>query len=367
MWNLAPESRPTAEVVELVQLLAGHRLDGTTVTALTADEAKKAWDALKPRYAADFTASNDRALAWARRGLDECEREKNWVGAVHHLDRLIAAEPTRTDLYLRRAAAHKTLREPDKALADYSKAIEQAKDRPDLWSARAAAYVEQHQWDKAAADYSKLIELSANDADAWASRGRAYAEQGQWDKAATDFGRAITLGREDTATFRDQALARLGAGDAAAYKKVCERMVKRFGNSRPAGQVLGWTCTLAPDALPDLKSVVQQAERAQADNPKSAAHLVAVAALLYRTGQFQPALLQLEKAQALRGATDAPTDWLLLAMTQQRLGRADEAKKWLDKVAKEPTAVRDVRTWQERLALALLSKEAEALVKAAKP
>src|SRR5262249_29852770 len=154
------------------------------------------------------------------------------------------------------------------------------------------------------ADYGKVIELSPNDADAWASRGRAYAELGQWDKAASDFSRAIAQGHEDPSAFRDLALARLGAGDVANYKKVCERIAKRFGNSRTAGQAVGWICALAPDALPDLKTVLQQAQRVQADNPKSAAHLVAVGALLYRTGQFQPALQQLEKAQPLRTATD---------------------------------------------------------------
>ncbi len=368
-WNLAPDSRPAAEVLELVQLLTGHRLDGIAVAALTADDDKKAWDNLRPRYPADFAPSADRQLAWARRGLEECQRQENWAGALRHLDRLIAAEPGRPELYLRRAAAHKALRQWDRAVADYSKAIDQARDRADLWSARAAAYVEERQWDKAASDYGKAAELSPKDADAWANLGRTHAELGQWDKAAGDFGRAITQGREDAATFRDQALARLAAGDLAGYKQICARMSRRFGGNRAAGQTVGWTCALAPDALPDLKPLVQQAERAQADNPKSAAHLIAVAALLYRTGQLQPALQQLEKAQTLRGPADAPTDWLLLAMTQQRLGRADEAKKWLDKAkqAQQPSTAGAGRTWQERLELGLLTKEAEALVKGTKP
>jgi WD40 repeat protein len=367
-WNLAPDGRPAGEVLELAQLLSGHRLDGLTVAALPADEAKKAWDALRSRSPADFTPSPERTLAWARRGVDECESQENWAGTVVHLDRLIAAEPGRADLYLRRAAADKALRQWDKAVADYTKAIEQGKDRADLWSARAAAYAEQKQWDKAAADFGKVVELTPNDADAWAKRGRAYAELGQWDKAAADFGKAIVLGREEATTFRDQALARLGAGDLAGYKQLCGRMSKRFGNQLAAAQLVGWTCSLAPEALPDLKPLLKPAERAQADNPKSMAHLLAVAALLYRTGQLQPALQQMEKAQPTRAATDAPTDWLLLAMTQQRLSRPEEAKKWLDKAtqAQAPTTVKEAQTWQERLEVALLLKEAETLVKGTK-
>jgi WD40 repeat protein/Tfp pilus assembly protein PilF len=368
-WNLGSDNRSLAELEELIRLLSGHRLDGVSVAALTADESKKSWENLKPRFPADFAASPERALAWARRGLDECERDKNWVGVIRHLDRLIAVEPGRIELYLRRAAAHKALHQSDKVIADYSRAIEQAKDRPDLWSARAAAYIELRQWDKAAADYHKAIELNANDPDLLAKRGRMYAELGQWDKAGADFTRAITLGHEDATVFRDQALARLGGGDAAGYKQVCGRMAKRFNNSRTAGQTVGWTCALAPDALPDLKTVLQHAERAQADNPKSAAHLITVAALLYRTGQFQPALQQLEKAQALRGPNDVPIDWVLMAMTQQRLGRSGDANMWLAKAAQagQVSTAREGWTWQDRLELSLLQKEAEALVKAPKP
>jgi WD40 repeat protein/Tfp pilus assembly protein PilF len=365
-WNLAPDALRVEDVPQFVQLLVGHRLDDITVTPLPADDAQKAWAALKARYPADFAPAPERALAWSRRGLDECERQQNWAGALGHLDRLIAAEPGRPDFYLRRAAAHKALRQWDAAVADYTKAIDVQKERPDLWAARAAAYAEQRLWEKAAADYGKAIELNPNDADFWAGRGRAHAELGQWDKAAEDFGKAISHGREDGVTFRDQALARLGAGDLAGYKQVCGRMVKRVGGSPATAQVVGWTCSLVPDALPDLKPLVQPAERALAANTESLAHHNTVALLRYRTGQLQPARQQLEKVQELRTPVHAPFDWLLLAMTEQRLGRADEAKKWLAR-AVEGQETAGPQTWQERLELGVLRKEAEALVKGTKP
>jgi tetratricopeptide (TPR) repeat protein len=362
-WNLAADNRKQADVEELVTLLTGRRLDGFTAVVRPVEDVKKAWDELRPRYPDDFVPPVGRALAWARRGLDECERDKNWVGVLRHLDRLIAAEPARADLYLKRAAVHKAMNQPDDVLADYGKAIEQAKDRADLWSARAALYTERRQWDRAAADYSQVIELSPNDADARARRGRAYAELGQWDKAAADFTRARA---EAAGELRDLALARLGAGDVDGYKSVCARMAKRFGTNPAAALAVDRTCTLADGAVKDLKPLVDQAQAAAAGNPKSVPHLVTFAALLYRTGQFPLALKQLEQVQALRGAADPPTDWLLLAMTQQRLGQAGEANKWLTKAvqALESTSALASRTWQERLELGQLRKEAEALLKA---
>jgi WD40 repeat protein len=361
-WDLLPDARPVADIQEMVKLLTGHRLEGQAAVVVAAADAKKSWDDLRPRYPADFSPDAGRALAWARRALDECEREQNWVGAVRHLDRLIAAEPARVDLYLRRASAHRAMKQLDGAVADYSAAIAQAKDRTDLRLLRAAAFAEQRQWEKAADDYGQVIALRPDDLNALFNRGKAYAELGRWDKAAADFGRVNSRGGEEVGVFRDQALAALGAGDKAAYKQACERMSRRFGTKTAAGPVVGWTCALGDGALPDLKPLLTRAEQAQKDNPKSAAHLVTYAALLYRTGQFAAALPQLEKAQAMRGSTDLPTDWLLLAMTQQRLGKPDEAKKWLDKVA-----AANGKTWQERLEVDLLRKEAEALVKAPKP
>ncbi len=106
-WDLLPDARPIAEIEEMVHLLTGHRLENLAVASVSADAAKKAWDDLKPRFPADFAASPARELAWVRRALAECERDQNWAGVISHIDRLIAAEPGRVDLYLQRAAAHR--------------------------------------------------------------------------------------------------------------------------------------------------------------------------------------------------------------------------------------------------------------------
>ena len=66
--------------------------------------------------------------------------------------------------------------------------------------------------------------------------------------------------------------------------------------------------------------------------------------------------------------TDAPTDWLLLALTLEKLKRIDEAKTWLDKATKadQPSAQAG-RSWQQRLEVSLLRKQAETALKGGKP
>jgi WD40 repeat protein len=371
-WDLAADARPVADLVLLAESLSGHRLDDAgNLLPWAEDEAAKAWPLLHGRYPRDFAAAPERLLAWHRRGADECERQQNWAGAVTHLGRMIAARPVQPDLYARRAQDHAAAQQWDGAVADHSRAIELAPDRWDLRAARAADYAALRQWDRAAADFAQAIVLRPDGAELWAGRGRAEAELGQWDKAAADFGRAITLGREDAVTFRDQALARLGGGDAAGYRRLCGRMVRRFAGSRSpeVERGVGWACALVPDVGVDLKGPLGHAERALADHPKAAAYLLAVGALQYRGGQLQPALQNLQKAQAARAADDPPYDWLLLAMTQQRLGRGDEAKKWLGKAVAwaEPGGKGKALPWPQRVELRQLRQEAEALVKGAKP
>jgi tetratricopeptide (TPR) repeat protein len=49
------------------------------------------------------------------------------------------------------------------------------------------------QYDKAISDYTKAIELNPKHADIYYSRGLAHNKMGQYDKAISDFTEAIKL------------------------------------------------------------------------------------------------------------------------------------------------------------------------------
>jgi tetratricopeptide (TPR) repeat protein len=49
------------------------------------------------------------------------------------------------------------------------------------------------QYDKAISDYTKAIELNPKHADTYYSRGLAYNKMGQYDKAISDYTKAIEL------------------------------------------------------------------------------------------------------------------------------------------------------------------------------
>ena len=115
----------------------------------------------------------------------------------------------------------------------------------------------------------------------------------------------------------------------------------------------------------DLKPLVEQSGRIVRANPQSIGARRGLALLLYRQGKFDGAWAHLQNIARLNVGTGADLDQVLMALTAQRLGRSEEAKKWLAKAdevrrgkkteAKEP--------WEDRLAYETLHREAEALVK----
>jgi WD40 repeat protein/tetratricopeptide (TPR) repeat protein len=122
VWDLTPDERPKEDLLRLVEVQSGHRLDPTGgFVPLTADEFRAAWQMLKARYPQDFRVSAGTALAWHRRQADESEAAGEWFAARRHLDRLIAAGPDNEVLRSRRARAAIALGDWHQASEDYGK------------------------------------------------------------------------------------------------------------------------------------------------------------------------------------------------------------------------------------------------------
>jgi WD40 repeat protein/tetratricopeptide (TPR) repeat protein len=364
--DVSPETRPVQDLIQLAQVLSGHQLDpsGSIVAMKDADVAES-WVKLRGKYAAEFSVEPKRVEAWLQRALEECERQQLWGGVARHLERLIAQSPDDPELYAQRARAHAAMRRWDAALADYTKALEKKPDAPQILAARAETYAQLGKWDEVAADYSKALEKKPDAPELLAKRGRAFAEAGKWDKAADDFASAVRRAPGDAVLWQQQALARLAAGDEGGYRTACARMAQRFSRNDTEGvtRALAWTCALSPNAVAELQPLVDRAERVAKANPKSAPDLLRLAALLYRAGQFEPALKRLEEARSVRGAETDARDLLFLAMVQHQLKREEDAKKTLAQAVQASEQAAKTLPWDQRQELQLLRKEAEALVK----
>jgi tetratricopeptide (TPR) repeat protein len=100
----------------------------------------------------------------------------------------------------------------------------------------------------------------------------------------------------------------------------------------PRGYHVARAGTLAPDSVGDLSRLGRLAEKELQQSAKQFWSLTEQGALAYRAGQFQDAVPLFErslKADAKPGR--AVLNWLWLALANQRLGKAAEARRWLSK------------------------------------
>jgi hypothetical protein len=135
----------------------------------------------------------------------------------------------------------------------------------------------------------------------------------------------------------EYAAVRLLSGNRDGYRADCARMVKRCGKvPMLSSYFVARTCTLAADSVKDPAQPARLAEFELKANPKEFWSLTEQGALRYRAGAFAEAELleeqSLLRADGRRGM--AVVGWLWLALTKQRLGKTEEARRLLDRAAK---------------------------------
>jgi tetratricopeptide (TPR) repeat protein len=252
------------------------------------------------------------------------------------------------------------------AEAEFREAIKRLPTQGSFWVQRGRAYAETGQWDRASADFVKSMFL--------VQRGWAYADRGQWDKASADFVQATQGNDPDEAAWYSRAMLCLRDGNQAGYRAVCSGMLQRFGERAT------WTCTLTLNSGADRDQIVKLAEKALAKSSRDHWHVTQLGAALYRARRFEEALKQLTEATELSChpyRTNMQHTWYFLAMAHQRLGHADEARRWLEKAVQgtvealkppaEPAKKKGSDgaippNWSRKLTLEPLRREAEQLI-----
>ena len=114
--------------------------------------------------------------------------------------------------YTFRGIALRKKGDPDKAIADLSKAIGIDPRYAIAYNERGIAYRAKGENDKAIADYSKFIELDPKSAVAYANRGIAYSTKGEADKAIADYAKAIEIDPRSAVAYNERGNAYRGKG-----------------------------------------------------------------------------------------------------------------------------------------------------------
>jgi tetratricopeptide (TPR) repeat protein len=165
-------------------------------------------------------------------------------------------------------------------------------------------------------------------------QGRTHAARRAWAQAADCYARVIKGGPTDDGHFWfEYAALLLLSGDRPGYVRACAHMIERCGKDGGLRAYhVARACTLAPDSVADAPLPGRLAEMELQASAQAFWSLTEQGALAYRAGRFQQAVPLFEHSlgAGLKSGR-AVLNWLWLALAYQRLGKAEEARRWLHK------------------------------------
>ena len=159
----------------------------SNVQAVSADGFRlHGWESLK--------LGDIQALPAEGKPLNEWNpRSKGWQSVVDGLRKAIQTLVTGAELALQQGDFLMTLRQIDRAIQHYSRAIDLKRDFTNAFNNRGAAYSLIEQYDRAIVDYDMAIQLKPHNAIVYYNRGIAYNNKKEYDHAIGDFNKAIEL------------------------------------------------------------------------------------------------------------------------------------------------------------------------------
>ena len=162
---------------------------------------------------------NFQALPNKGKPINKWEPESDgWQNVVDGIRNAVKEILSQVELTFQQGNAFMMITQPDMAIERYSYAIELDPNFGPAYFNRGIAYEEKKEYDKAIRDFTEAIELSPDSvvrASSYASRGGAYMHKKEYDKAFKDFTEAIKLNPTNNYGLRGSAYNRIGEYDKA--------------------------------------------------------------------------------------------------------------------------------------------------------
>jgi tetratricopeptide (TPR) repeat protein len=148
------------------------------------------------------------------RAKSHSDKGERWAA---NFESKLAEEAKRflTDAYVGRGSQSAAKKEYDRAIFDFSKAIELDPKSALAYHNRGAAYLEKGDYENAISDFTKALEIDPKDAEVFCERGIAYRKKGEYDLAFSDFNRALEINPRfgDGAAYNSRGNAYSDKGD----------------------------------------------------------------------------------------------------------------------------------------------------------
>ena len=205
--------------------ISGYELTLTDIT----DDAEKAkvfirkenFEELKAKQAAERAAENAKYEAFrpVYDAANSAYNNKDYDRAITEYTKAINLYPDYADVFNDRGDAYFMKKDYDNAIADYTKSIELAPKERSYYTERCLAYGHKGEYDKAIEDCNKAIELglgfgwSYKLANEYNNRGFAYTGKKDYDKAISDYTEVLRLNPKNANAYDRRAFAYVGKKD----------------------------------------------------------------------------------------------------------------------------------------------------------
>lgn len=143
----------------------------------------------------------------------------NYEEAVKKIEARIKEKPGDADPHYDRAWLYGAHLELDKAIEEYTKAIQLNDKFVDAYYNRGLIYSAMGKYREAIRDFNAAIELGPKAADAYCNRGNAYFLMAKTKQALADFDRALKFSPNDGDALYNRALVYEKMGDRARARK----------------------------------------------------------------------------------------------------------------------------------------------------
>jgi tetratricopeptide (TPR) repeat protein len=389
-----------------------QRIEALTGRHMAADQSLHNLDPSRRRAALDSDSGTESSGLGPRiAGLDldiwdefaarSASSRNDSTAALWHLGRLMERHPADWLLLAKRACIYLEAERITEAAADRDRALLLGPAEAVLdWFTHRALNARRHRrWREALWYLELLIAKRPAEGTYVLDRSEVYSESGAETAAAADRRRAVVLGiAPDHLAGVAEDLGRRGQWTAAAsllaaagphssmtpapmihqvliLAKARDREVlRRFGaefqerlRSIPDGMGVNntaWALALSNDLLDRYDDLAATAERSLAKVPGPGRDILlnTTGALLYRAGRHRDAVDRLMEGIRIRQRNEeTPQDWAFLAMACQKLGRHQEARRWL-KTLRNWRGEATAKIFWDNLEIEVLRDEAEKVV-----
>ncbi|HEY6284926.1 MAG TPA: tetratricopeptide repeat protein, partial [Ktedonobacteraceae bacterium] len=254
--------------------------------------------------------------------------QSQWQESVEAADALLktaASHPSfsqeqQAQIYRKRGFAYKRLKEYERAITDYNRAIELDSNYARAYASRGDAYRNIREYEQSIEDYNRALELRSNYAWAYVGRGQTHSLRKEYGQALKDLNHATEIAPNYTWAYFVRGYTHPRLKDIVHARIDFIQSLELNPKNVERRWMVEWTgmCLERPE-----NEIIERLEAIASVDPENGWALVCRGVALWLRKHFEDALTLLDQAILLKPGASDPYFWK--GMAYAFLGREEKA------------------------------------------